>query len=141
MSAAHGLRFDGTQFWVTHRRREFGPFDYEWSREFDGIELWYGGQKFGEICSEDEIFADLKEFHLPMRVVEVASVVFGSTLRSILSGHSARERRLDEHSLRLRPGPNPLAALRDPVLVRIDRIEVVAEQSDLIVRADVERAD
>jgi hypothetical protein len=28
-------------------------------------------------------------------VVEVASVVFGSTLRSILAGHSARERRLN----------------------------------------------
>jgi hypothetical protein len=95
MSAAHGLRFDGTQFWVVHRRREFGPFDYEWSRELDGIELWYGGQKFGEICSEDEIFADLKEFKLPLRVVEVASVVFGSTLKSILAGHSARQRRLD----------------------------------------------
>jgi hypothetical protein len=37
MSSAHGLRFDGTQFWVVHRRREFGPFDYEWSRELDGI--------------------------------------------------------------------------------------------------------
>ena len=95
MSGAHGLRFDGTQFWVVHRRREFGPFDYEWSREFDGIELWFSGQKFGEICSEDEIFADLAEFKLPLRVVEVASVVFGSTLRSILAGDSARERRLN----------------------------------------------
>jgi len=95
MSAAHGLRFEGTQFWVLHRRREFGPFDYEWSRELDGIELWYSGQKFGEICSEDEIFADLAEFKLPLRVVEVASVVFGSTLRSILSGHSPLERRSD----------------------------------------------
>ena len=95
MAGAHGLRFDGTQFWVVHRRREFGPFDYEWSREFDGIELWYSGCKFGEICSEDEIFADLKEFQLPLRVVEVASVVFGATLRSILAGHSAVERRSD----------------------------------------------
>ena len=95
MSAAHGLRFEGTQFWVVHRRREFGPFDYEWSRELDGIELWYSGHKFGEICSEDEIFADLQEFKLPLRVVEVASVVFGSTLRSILAGDSARERRLN----------------------------------------------
>jgi hypothetical protein len=93
MLPAHGLRFDGTQFWVVHRRREFGPFDYEWSRELDGIELCYCGRKFGEICSEDEIFADLAEFKLPLRVVEVASVVFGSTLRSILSGHSAPERR------------------------------------------------
>jgi hypothetical protein len=94
MAAAHGLRFDGTRFWVVHRRREFGPFDYEWSRELDGIELWYSGHKFGEICSEDEIFADLAEFRLPLRVVQVASVVFGSTLQSILAGDSARERRL-----------------------------------------------
>jgi hypothetical protein len=93
MSAAHGLRFDGTQFWVVHRHREYGPFDYEWSRDFDGLELCYRGKKFGEICSEDEIFADLKEFHLPMRVVQVASVVFGATLLSILQGLSRDERR------------------------------------------------
>ncbi len=92
MAGAHGVRFDGTRFWVVHRRREFGPFDYEWARELDGIELWYCGKKFGEICSEDEIFADLAEFKLPFRVVEVASVVFGSTLRSILQGLSAAER-------------------------------------------------
>jgi hypothetical protein len=93
MALTHGLRFDGTQFWVVHRRQEYGPFDYEWSREFDGIELCYRGRKFGEICSEDEIFADLAEFKLPDRVVQVASVVFGATLLSILQGHSRPERR------------------------------------------------
>jgi hypothetical protein len=100
MSAAHGLRFEDTQFWVIHRRREYGPFDYEWSRDFDGLELCYCGRKFGEICSEDEIFADMQEFHLPTRVVQVASVVFGATLSSILRGHSLGERRdLLERSL------------------------------------------
>jgi len=93
MSPVHGLRFEGTQFWVVHRRREYGPFDYEWSRDFDGFELCYRGRKFGEICSPDEIFADMKEFRLPTRVVQVASVVFGATLVSILSGHSKLERR------------------------------------------------
>ena len=38
MAGAHGVRFDGTRFWVVHRRREFGPFDYEWSGDLDGIE-------------------------------------------------------------------------------------------------------
>lgn len=99
MAAAHGLRFDLTQFWVIHRRREYGPFDYEWSRDFDGLELCYCGRKFGEICSEEEIFADMTEFQLPTRVVQVASVVFGATLSSILKGHSVAERResLERH--------------------------------------------
>ncbi|MBX3442935.1 MAG: hypothetical protein KF774_11055 [Planctomyces sp.] len=103
MAAAHGIRFDGTRFWVLHRRREYGPFDYEWSREFDGLELWYANHKFGEICSAEEIFADLGEFRLPARVVRVASVVFGSMLLGILRGCSSEERRamlqrhLEEH--------------------------------------------
>jgi hypothetical protein len=105
MSAAHGLRFEDTRFWVMHRRREYGPFDYEWSRDFDGLELCYQGRKFGEICSEEEIFADMKEFRLPQRVVEVASVVLGATLRSMLQGESREQRRkflalqLAEHGL------------------------------------------
>jgi hypothetical protein len=78
---------------VVHRRREYGPFDYEWSRDLDGIELWYAGRKFGEICSPREIHADLKEFGLPARVVQVASVVLGATLVSILRGDSPGERR------------------------------------------------
>ena len=31
LEGTHGIRFEGTRFWVLHRRREFGPFDYEWS--------------------------------------------------------------------------------------------------------------
>ena len=66
VTAASGLRFEGTAFWVRHRHREYGPFDYEWSRDLGGVELIYGREKFGEFCSADEIYADLKEFHLPM---------------------------------------------------------------------------
>jgi len=89
---SHGLRFDETRFWVIHRRREYGPFDYEWSHDFRGIELHYRGVKFGEVCSIHELFADMKEFELPMRVVEVACVVFGCTLLGISSGFNAQER-------------------------------------------------
>lgn len=82
----HGITFDGSSFWVTHRRREYGPFDYEWSREFDSVELLYQGQKFGEFCSRDEIFADLKSFALPQRVVEVACITLGAVLFGVLNG-------------------------------------------------------
>ena len=82
----HGITFDGSRFWVTHRRREYGPFDYEWSRDYDGVELLYQGQKFGEFCSRDEIFCDLKSFSLPQRVVEVAVVTLGSLLFGVLNG-------------------------------------------------------
>ncbi|MCA8995612.1 MAG: hypothetical protein KDA80_01445 [Planctomycetaceae bacterium] len=92
MSNSHGLRFDETQFWVIHRRVEYGPFDYDWSTDLRGIEFLYQGRKFGEVCSAGEIFADLKEFSLPMRVVEVASVVLGCTVLGICNGFSSGER-------------------------------------------------
>ncbi len=92
MSANHGIRFDETQFWVIHRRLEYGPFDYEWSHDFRGPELTYQGAKYGEICSDCEIHADLKEFALPMRVVQVASLVSGCMLFGVTRGMSAWER-------------------------------------------------
>ena len=100
---ATGLRFSGSRFWVIHRRQEYGPFDYEWSKDFSGIELVYLGQKFGEYCSIEEIYADLKPFKLPMRVVEVSSVVLGATLFGVLHGFNEHEKRanlirqLNEH--------------------------------------------
>ena len=47
MSAPHAIRFDDTRFWVTHRRREYGPFDYQWSTDLHGLEMTYRGVKFG----------------------------------------------------------------------------------------------
>lgn len=98
MPVTHGLRFQETQFWVIHRQREYGPFDYEWSRDLGGIELIYQGQKFGEFCSPDAISADLKEFGLPMTVVEVASIVLGCMVHGIVTGEdiSARNQMLTE---------------------------------------------
>ena len=104
-SSPTGLRFEGTAFWVRHRNREYGPFDYEWARDMGGIELLYGRTKFGEYCSAAEISADLREFHLPMRVVEVSSIVCGAIILGLLNGKNARskkeivERQLDERGL------------------------------------------
>lgn len=92
MSPTHGLRFADTGFWVTHRRREYGPFDYEWSKDLGGIELTYAGRKFGEYCSDAEIFADLKEFQLPTSVVEVGSIVIGCIVFGLLNGYSVDQR-------------------------------------------------
>ncbi len=77
---------------MVHRRREYGPFDYEWSPDFEGIELLYQDEKFGEYVSADEISADLKRFRLPMRVVEVTSVALGSILYGLLSGLTAQQK-------------------------------------------------
>jgi hypothetical protein len=85
--------FEGSRFWVTHRRRDYGPFDYEWSQDFAGVELIYAGKKFGEYCSKDEIFADLKEFRLPTAVVEVATIVLGCLLFGVLNGMPEADRR------------------------------------------------
>lgn len=86
MLPAHGIRFDQTRFWVVHRRREYGPFDYEWSADMYGIEFTYLGRKFGEYCSDVEIFADLKEFELPATVVEVASIAIGCVVYGLIHG-------------------------------------------------------
>lgn len=92
MSQSKGFRFEDTRFWVTHRNLEYGPFDYEWCEDLRGIELHYCGVKFGEVCNIHDLFADMKEFGLPMRVVEVACVIFGSTLLGMTSGFSPQER-------------------------------------------------
>jgi hypothetical protein len=87
------LRFDENRFWITHRGREYGPFDYEWSADLYGVELTYQGRKFGEICSQSEIYADLQGFGLPLRVAEVASIVAGCLLYGILNGLADSDRR------------------------------------------------
>lgn len=58
-----------------------------------GIELLYGRTKFGEYCSSEEISADLREFELPMRVVEVSSIVCGAIILGLLSGFDARSKK------------------------------------------------
>jgi len=88
----HGIRFSGTGFYVIHRQEAYGPFDYQWSPDMDGLELHYRGQKFGEICSPSEIQADLKEFQLPQRVVQVATIVLGTLLDGMLRGLTEEER-------------------------------------------------
>lgn len=93
MSASHGIRFEDTRFWVLHRRREYGPFDYEWSRDLGGIELHFQGEKFGEYCEPGAIDADLKEHRLPMTVVKVASIVLGCIVKSIVTGAGDNGRR------------------------------------------------
>ena len=92
-SRTHGVRIEDTRIWVIHRRMEYGPFDYNWIPNLRGIELMFRGSKFGEILSEEEIYADLSEFRLPMRVVEVAVLVLGNALYSGLHGFSDGERR------------------------------------------------
>ncbi|SFH56360.1 hypothetical protein [Planctomicrobium piriforme] len=93
MPGSHGLRFDQTQFWVIHRRTEYGPFDYDWSPDLSGMELLYQGVKFGEVCSRQEVFADLREFRLPLRVVHVASVVMGCVVLGVSGGYNDAEKK------------------------------------------------
>ncbi len=88
----NGIRLNGSEFWVIHRSREYGPFDYEWSRDFCGVELLFRGEKFGEYCSADEVYADLKPFRLPRRVYEVASISIATLVKSILDGVAECER-------------------------------------------------
>ncbi len=77
---------------MTHRRRRYGPFDYEWSKDFAGIELTFDGDKFGEYCGKEEIFADLKGYHLPAAVVPVATILMGCLVYAVLNGLPETER-------------------------------------------------
>jgi hypothetical protein len=97
---------EDTRFWVIYRHREFGPFDYEWSPDLRGLAMLYRGVKFGEICGEEELFADLKEFKLPMKVVEVASLTLGCVLYGIHCGFNPLQRRRFLHA-RLRTTATP----------------------------------
>jgi hypothetical protein len=90
--ATHGIVFQGSRFWVMHRRRRYGPFDYEWSKDFAGIELTFEGDKFGEYCGKEEIFADLKHYRLPDAVVPVATIVMGCVVYGVLNGLRESER-------------------------------------------------
>lgn len=80
------ILLDETAFWVATRGRCFGPFDYQWSPDLRGVELTYQGQKFGEICSREELFADLTEFRLPMSVCRVAVITAGTLAAGIADG-------------------------------------------------------
>ena len=88
----NGIQFLGTRFWVVYRRRHYGPFDYEWNKDLSGIEFIYQGTKFGEYCSADEVYADLKQFRLPTTVYKVASITIGTVVESILDGIPTNER-------------------------------------------------
>ncbi len=92
ISPSHGLIFGETCFFVVHRRIAFGPFDYEWAPDLSGIEFTYQGEKFGEVCSENQFYADLAPFGLPRRVSQVAMVVLGCLMISIDAGEDIERR-------------------------------------------------
>lgn len=88
------LRFEETAFWVVHRGKEHGPFDYQWSKDLYGIELIYAGEKFGEFVDDSQLHADLSQYKLPRKVVRVAAIALGSMVFGIRQGWNT-ERRLE----------------------------------------------
>lgn len=83
---------NGSGFWIIFRRQRYGPFDYEWSNDLQGIEFTYQQQKFGEVCSRDEFYADLKPWRLPMTVCRAAAVTSAMIASSIADGLTVPER-------------------------------------------------
>jgi hypothetical protein len=110
-----------------HRRRRYGPFDYEWSKDFAGIELTFEGDKFGEYCGKEELFADLKHYQLPDAVVPVATIVIGCVVYGVLNGLRESERmqmvmsqlseRGFERFAQIEREPEPHVFRRNPPLV------------------------
>jgi hypothetical protein len=100
--SANEIIFHDGRFWVASRNRLFGPFDYQWSLDLHGLEFTYQGMKFGEVCSEDEFYADLKPCRLPITVCRVVTVVVGNIAAAIRSGTPTDQRdRSLEKTLRM----------------------------------------
>jgi hypothetical protein len=91
-SAANEIILNEDKYWIVCRYELYGPFNYQWSGDLYGIEFTYQGQKFGEVCSEDEFFADLKPFGLPICVARVAVLTAGTFVLGIRQGTSQNER-------------------------------------------------
>lgn len=91
-SARNEIVLTDDRFWIVCRDRIYGPFSYQWSGDLYGIEFLYQGLKFGEVCSEDEFFADLKPFRLPVSVSRVAALTAGVIAAGIRSGTTLDER-------------------------------------------------
>ncbi|QDU42108.1 hypothetical protein [Symmachiella dynata] len=101
------LRFEETAFWVLHRGKEYGPFDYQWSKDLHGIELMFDGDKFGEFIGQHQLHADLSYYQLPRKVATVASIVLGSVVYGIRQGWN-HERRIQFAHENLRNKPSSL---------------------------------
>ncbi len=91
-SVPNEIILNDDKFWIVSRNELFGPFDYQWSNDLYGIEFTYQGEKFGEVCSDEEFFADLKPFGLPISVARVAALTSGAIAVGIRSGTSLDER-------------------------------------------------
>lgn len=74
------------------RRRAYGPFDYQWSHDLRGIEFTSQSEKFAEVCSCDEFYADLRPWALPLAVCRAAAVTAAMIARSIPVGLTDQQR-------------------------------------------------
>ncbi|MEZ6039098.1 MAG: hypothetical protein R3C20_01235 [Planctomycetaceae bacterium] len=92
VSPDNQILLNDDQFWVTFRGRQFGPFAYQWSNDLYGVEFLYRGDKFGEVCSEDEFFADLQPYELPMSVCQVATLTAGIIAEAVQKGRCVDQR-------------------------------------------------
>ncbi len=90
--AANEIILSETAWWIIARGQPWGPFDYQWSADLRGIELTFQGRKYGEVCSEDEFFADLAPFRIPVSVCRVAAIIAGSLAVSISAGEEPDRR-------------------------------------------------
>lgn len=70
-------------WWIYSRGQSWGPFEYQWSSDLRGVEFLFRGEKFGEVCSREEFFADLAPFGLPISVCRVAAIIAGSVAASL----------------------------------------------------------
>jgi hypothetical protein len=88
-SQTNEIVISDSAWWIVSRGQHWGPFDYQWSSDLRGVELLFKGEKYGEVCSEDEFFADLAPFGLPISVCRVAAIIAGSVAVSLAAVEEA----------------------------------------------------
>ncbi len=82
-SPGNEIIISDTVWWIRRRGQSWGPFEYQWSSDLRGVEFLLRGEKFGEVCSQEEFFADLAPFGLPISVCRVAAIIAGSVAVSL----------------------------------------------------------
>lgn len=91
-SSRHGVILSPHGFHVVHRNRCFGAFHVEWAVDLLSLELCYQTEVVASLGVTPSLFADMDGLGLPLRVREVAIIVFAATHEGIRTGMPERAR-------------------------------------------------
>lgn len=87
-------------FEVRHRNQTYGRFRVQWAIDLLAHELLYKREVVAAIGIQPAVYGDMDGLGLPMRVREIAILVFAATHETVKLGHSkARRAEIVENTL------------------------------------------